>query len=247
MMTVNKFFRTYKELTISLLMILLSVLGLIFGIVPSVKKIIDIRNNSVALVKTIQILRTKINILESKDESTYRDQLSQLVAAVPGDKSLPTVFATLDGLSAQSGVLLTDFTLSKLGSIASESATRQSSEERQLGSNLLSFSITVSGSYDQVYTFLSLVNNVRRFFRVNNFNISYEDTSGISVHMGMDAFYSPISSAVGAVDSPLDPLSAKEEDLITKISQMPYLAQSALLQTPAAQLPSTPRSTLFSP
>ncbi len=228
-------------------MILVSGIGIIFGIVPAVGKVISLRSNSVALSKTIQILRTKITILESKDESTYRDQFIQLVAAVPGDKSLPTLFATLDGLSAQSGVTLTEFTLSRAGSIASESGTRVSAEEQKIGSNLLPFTITVNGSYDQIYAFLSQVNNVRRFFRVNNFEISFADTSAISVRMGMDAFYAPISSAIGTVDSPLEPISAKEEELITKISQMPYLSQAALAPLPAAQIPTAPRSTLFSP
>jgi Tfp pilus assembly protein PilO len=247
MLTVHTFFRKYRDLVISLVMIFISVMGTIFGIVPAISKVVSMRRNSVALAKTIQILRTKITILESQDENTYRDQLAQLVAAVPQDKSLPTLFATLDGLGAQSGVTLTEFTLSRLGSIASGSAVKLSAEEQKIGSSLLPFTIIVSGNYDQIYAFLSQVNSVRRFFRVNNFDISFANTSAITVHMGMDAFYSPFSTSIGAVDSPLTPLSQKEVDLITQISQMPYLGQAAFVPATSEQMPMTPKSDLFAP
>jgi len=247
MLTINKFFRIYRELIISVFIIFVSLMATIFGIIPTIGKVIAIRSDSVVLTKTIQILRTKISILESQDQNTYRDQLAQLVAAVPGDKSLPTLFATLDGLGAQSGVTLKDFSLVRSVSIATESAVNLSPEEQKIGSNLLSFSITVSGNYDQIYAFLSQVNNVRRFFRVNNFDISFADTSAISVHMGMDAFYSPFSTSIGAVDSPLVPLSQKEEDLITQVSEMPYLSQAAFTPATSAQSPVTPKADLFAP
>jgi Tfp pilus assembly protein PilO len=249
MQPLKKYWRLYKELIISICMILVSILGVIFGIIPATQKVIAVRENSVNLTKSIQVLRTKINILESKDESTYRDEFTQLLEAVPGDKSLPTVFTTLDGLCQQSGVTLLEFSLAKLGSIASNSGTgRPSAEEQKIGSNLLPFTVTVSGNYTQIYAFLTLVNNVRRFFRVNNFEISFADITGITIHVGMDAFYAPVSTALGLADAPLVPLSQREEDVITRISQMPYLGYSAATSLPSAQpSESSFRSTLFAP
>ena len=245
MPTVTKFLRTYQGLITSIVMILLTAIGTLVGIVPGVKRIIDIRSQSIQLTKTIQTLRTKINILESKDESTYRDEFAQLLAAVPGDKSLPTMFSTLDGLTMQTGVTLTEASLAKPGSIASGSATKRSPEEQKIESNLLPFTVTVNGSYDQIYAFLSQVNTVRRFFRVRNFDISFSDMSTISVHMGMDAFYAPIASTIGPVDSPLDPLSPSEEALITKISQLPYLGQT--MMSASVQPQTTSKANLFAP
>jgi Tfp pilus assembly protein PilO len=242
-----KFFRLYKDIVISIIMILIGVTGIILGIVPAVKRVIDIRNNSIELTKSIQLLRTKINILESKDINSYHDQLAQLVAAVPGDKSLPTIFTTLDSLSAQTGVTLTDFSLERIGSIASDSGSVRSEEEKQIGSHLLPFTITVNGSYDQIYQFLSKVNDVRRFFRVRNFEISFENTSAISVTMGMDSFYAPVLSGIGTVESPLEPLSQQEEDLIVSISQMPYLGKSVITPMTNTQAPVKLKEDLFIP
>jgi Tfp pilus assembly protein PilO len=247
MPTTAKFFRSNRDILIPILMILASIIGGIFGIIPAVKKVNNIRNTTIELTKTIQVLRTKINILESKDINTYRDQFTELIKAVPGDKSLPTIFSTLDALGAQSGVTLTEFTLSKIGSIASESGTMSSLEEKQIGSNLLPFTITVNGSYDQIYAFLSQVNNVRRFFRVKKFELSFDNTSAISVTMGMDSFYAPISKAIGTVESPLEPLSQQEEDLITKISQMPYVGQVESVPSTDIVSPTSPKPDLFIP
>jgi len=246
MPNITKLLRKYQGLIISLIMIGITLVGVLVGIIPGVQKIIDIQNQSMQLSKTIQVLRNKITILESQDESVYRDEFAQLLAAVPGDKSLPTLFTTLDGLGQQSGVTLSDFSLVRLGSIATGSAEKRSAEEEKLGSNLLPFTITVNGNYDQVYTFLSQVNNVRRFFRVRNFEISFSDMSSISVHMGMDAFYAPITTSIGSIESPLQPLSSKDVDLIKQISEMPYLGQ-VTEAAPAATSNSESRGNLFAP
>jgi hypothetical protein len=245
---IQKIFRQYQHLSLSVIMIVLAIAGIFLGIIPGIQRIIDIRARSVELTKSIQLLRTKINILESKDEATYKDQLTQLVAAVPGDKSPQTLFATLDGLGAQSGVVLTDFALSALGSISTGSGSKRTPDEQKIGSSLVPFSVTVRGTYDQIHLYLSQVNQVRRFFRVRNFAISFADASDISVRMGMDAFYAPMLTMLTTVESPLEPLSAQDEDLIQKITQMPFLGRAATLPVPLNPLPpSEQRPTLFAP
>lgn len=228
MMQLTKFIRTYRELCISIGMIAISILGVVFGIIPGVGKIIGMRNDIVALSNTVEQLKTRISIVNSNDESVYQAQLQELVAAVPSDKSLTTLFSTIDGLSALSGVTIADLSLTKPGSIATESAVTQSNEEKQIGSNILPFSVTVNGGYQQIYSFLSQVVNVRRFFRVRNFDISFVDTSNISVHMGMDAFYSPIVIKPAVFDAPLEPITAEEQAFIAKIQAMPIVGAVSL-------------------
>jgi len=228
MMEINKLLKTYRGLIISLSMIIISAVGMVFGIIPAVGKIIQMRNEMVALSTTIGQLQEKINILNNSDEETYRTQLRELVAAVPSDKSLTTLFSTVDALAAASGTTISDLTLAKPGLIATESAARQSNEEKQIGSDLLPFTVTVHGSYAQIHDFLSRVVNVRRFFRVRNFDISLADMTNISVRMGMDAFYSPISLSPSMLDKPLEPLTAEEEQIIARIEAMPIVGQLTL-------------------
>jgi Tfp pilus assembly protein PilO len=228
MIQVNKLFKMYRGLILSVGMIIISAVGIVFGIIPAAGKIIQMRNELITLSTTTEQLQTKINILNTSDEGTYRTQLQELVSAVPSDKSLTTLFSTVDALAAASGTTISDLTLAKPGSIATESAARQSNEEKQIGSNLLPFSIVVHGTYQQIHGFLSQVVNVRRFFRVRNFDISFADLTNISVRLGMDAFYSPISLSPSIFDKPLEPLTAEEEQIIAKIEAMPIVGQMTL-------------------
>jgi Tfp pilus assembly protein PilO len=228
MTPLQKIVRTYQGLITAIVMVLFSIVGIIFGIVPAVGKVNDIRNEMITLATTTQQLQTKIDILNSTDESVYRAQLQELIAAVPSDKSLTTLFSTIDAVGVSSGVTLTDLSLVKPGSIATESAVKQSNEEKQIGSNLLPFSVTVNGSYTQIYNFLGQIINVRRFFRVRNFTISFVDMTNISVRMDMDAFYAPISLNPALFDKPLDSITKDEEDTIAKISAYPIVGQISL-------------------
>jgi Tfp pilus assembly protein PilO len=246
MRELNKFFRTYKQIIISVFMIALSACGVIFGSVPLVKKIIEVRNQSIELSKSIQMLRTKISILSVKDEMTYKAQLTELLQAVPSDKSITSLFTTIDGLGAQSGVTLSELTLARPGVIATESAVRQTNEEKLIGSSLLPYAVTVTGSYQQIYQFLAQVNNVRRLFRVKNFQISFENPGNISVHMGMDAFFAPLAQIAGSADSPLDPITEKEEELIFRVSQMAFLGAETGINVFTPQMQSVPRPDPFS-
>lgn len=228
----QKWLRLYSGIITAICMILIAVAGFMFGVVPAVSKIIDIRDQSVALSQSIDVLRTKLRILDSSDENTFRTELNDLVAAVPSDKSLPSLFSTIDGLSALSGVTVTDLALARPGALATGSGvTVITSEEKQLGSNLLPFSVTITGSYNQIHDFLAQIVSVRRFLRVRNFEISYTDQTTLSVHFGMDAFYVPIRQTIGAVETPLVTLSPKDQQLISEVSSMPLAGASAVAPT----------------
>ncbi len=242
-----KLLRTYQGIIIPVLMILIAVLGTVFGIVPIVGKIIQIRTDSVALSSSVLELQSKMTVLNNEDEQTYKDQLRQLILAVPSDKSLTTLFTTIDALGAQSGVTVVEVSLTKPGSIATQSAQKQTNEERQIGSSLLPFSVTIAGNYDQIHNFLAQVVSVRRFFRVRDFDISFLDPSNITVHLGMDAFYSPISLTIGPVDSPIEPLTAKENQIIATVEKMPVLGIATQSDSSMPPVLNTSRTDPFSP
>lgn len=220
-MNIEKFIRTYQELMVSVAMILVAIVGLIFGVIPAAQKVIALRSESMGVADEIAKLQTKETTLDAIDEQTFRNQLQQLVAAVPTDKSLPTVFSTIDALAQGSGVSVTDLTLDKPGKLASGSADQRTPEEVKIGSSLVPFSVTVAGSYDQIRGFLTQIVDVRRFFRVRNFEISFADPANTSVHLGMDAFYAPLASIQTTVDSALDPFTADEKRIIDLIEAMP--------------------------
>lgn len=204
-------------------MILLSIAGFIFGIVPAVQKIAEIKNQSLQLSASVERLQTKLKLLDNNDEIALRDQLVALLAAVPSDKSLPTLFSTIDGLSSLTGVTVTELALTKPGSLATGSGTAITSEEKKIGSSLLPFTVTITGTFDQIHAFLAQIVAVRRFLRVRNFEILYSNTTMLTVHLGMDAYYVPIRQFVGSVEAPLATFSEKDQQIISQVTAMPVV------------------------
>jgi len=199
----------------------LVILGTIYGIIPVVKTILHLYQEVGNITKSNKILSNKATLLENLSEDAYKQELNDLIAAVPNDKSIPTILNTIDAVANESRVEITSFSLSNVGSIASTSASVKSSKGKSSGSTLLSLMVGIRGSYENIYSFLAKINNVRRFFSIRMFNIFFPDTNTIDVLIGMDAFYAPLSPLSDTTNLPLEQLSTKEEDLLITIAQMP--------------------------
>jgi hypothetical protein len=248
MKQVHKFLRTYQGLLVSIVMILGVLIGVVVGLIPVGKRILAMREQTSALSKQIDALKIKVNTLEAADEETYKKYLTELAFAVPTDKSLTTVFSTIDGLGTLTGAALSDFRLTKPGTLATDSAKKASAEEKQIGSSLLPFSLTVTGTYGQIREFLDQAIRVRRFFRVRFFSINFTAASSVSVKMGMDAFYAPLPQTLGATSQQIEPLSPTDEQTITKVVELPILSQiSETVGSAELLLPENQRADPFAP
>lgn len=227
-MQLRKFLKTYKGLIETIGLILFVIVGFTVGVIPGFKSISAIRSDITTLSNQTKQLQTKLDVLNSVDEEAYAGYLAQLVTAVPQDQSITTLFATLDGVGNETGTSVIDVALAKPGAIASDSARKQSKEEQEIGSNLLPFSATITGDYDQIRNFLAQTVSVRRFFRIRSFDLQLLDPGHMAVRMAMDAFYAPYLTLIGAVDKPVEPLSQKDEQTIRAVEQMPRVGVAAL-------------------
>jgi Tfp pilus assembly protein PilO len=228
--------RSYRELVVAVVVLIGVFVGFLVGVVPAAQAVFSLRDSVDTLETQTTELRVKAAILSAIDEQTYKRILADLVTAVPADQSLTSLFSTIDGLAAQSTLSVTDLGLAKPGSLATESARKQSSEEKQIGSNLLPFSVTIAGTYDQIREFLAQVIRVRRFFRVRSFNLTLIDPTNVSVRMAMDAFYAPYVTSIAGVDKKIDPLNEKDEQTIAAVAAMPLVGSSIVVDdAPATQ------------
>lgn len=236
MTPMKKYWRLYQGIIIPVLTILCIVIGTIFGIIPAVNRIIGIRSEASELSELLVDLRQKATVLDDIDENLYKKYLTELATAVPPDKSLTTVFSTIDGLGELSGATLSDFTVSKPGILATASASKATTEEKIVGSSLLPFTLTVAGTYDQIHQFLSQVNLVRRFFRVRFFDIQFVSAEQISARLGMDAFYAQLPNRLGSTEQKIESLTRDDEATIIQVSSLPVLSQEPTIGTPVDSL-----------
>lgn len=236
-MQLKKLFHEYQGLIVSIGILIVCGSGLLLGVVPLIQKTIDLNTESRTLSAEVDLLNNKVSVLQSIDENAMRRDLQTLLSAVPSDKSLSTLLATVDGLTSQTGISVDGFSLSKPGSLATESAKRLSADEQAVGSNILPFTVSIAGSFDQIRTFFASSVSVRRLFRIRTFDVSFlkagtESANMVSARVAMDAFYSPLPSVIGPVSEPLTALTSTDIDLIAKVAAMQPLAQTSSLALP---------------
>lgn len=234
LMQLKKLLKNYRKLIVGIGIILVSLAGFFFGIVPLGLQSVDLQNSIVQLSSDIAVLQQKRAILQSLDEETLRGQLLTLTSVVPPDKSLFSLFQTVDGVTSEVGVSVVDFSLVKPGSLATESAARMTAEESSVGVNLLPLSLTINGSYEQMATFLTTAVNVRRLLRIRSFDLSFENPDVISGQLNMDAAYTPLPARVGAVTDAISLLGEKEEQTISKAAAMPLMVRQSLTTVPSS-------------
>lgn len=235
-MKLNKIFRDYQGLILSIGILLASGLGILVGVVPLVQKTIAMNTQLNSVSAEVDVLKNKVSVLESIDEVSMRNNVQILLSAVPSDKSLSTLLGTLDGLSAKTGVSVGSFTLAKLGSLATDSAQRVSANEQAVGGNILPFTINISGTFDQLRGFLAASVSVRRLLRIRTVDVAFATTASgsartASATLGMDTFYAPLLTTIGSVSQPLTPPTSTDDEIVAKMAGM------QLLIVPSAPLP----------
>lgn len=249
MRLIRRIIRLYQSFIISGVIILFCLIALIIGIIPGFKKILSMVGGLYEQTKTVQLWQEKINILNALDTQLLNSYATAAISAVPADKSLGTIFSTIDGLTIQEGVEVTGISLSSIGSVATEAAQKLSAEEQKIGVNIVPFSIIVVGPIEQVRNVVEKAVKIRRLFRIRNFDLSFDNKSGMTKStIQMDAYYVPLPKSLGKISDSLKPLSDDEIQIIDKISALPLVTREEPVSTESMQIQTGPRSTdPFSP
>lgn len=221
----QRYLRIYQGFVVSGAILLFGTVALIFAVLPGIRATRDLYENLNVIKKDSEVLSHKLQLLEGLREDDLRNRLVALLSAVPQDKSVPTIFSSVEGLSRESGVSILDMSIANPGSLATPAAMRQSPVEKKIGASTLPFSLTATGTYDQIRAFVSEVNKVRRFFDVTSFTLTIADAGVTRVSLSLAAYYQPLPTKVGSIEAPVAALSKKEEEVLTKVVEYPDVSQ----------------------
>jgi len=213
-----------KELLIPTIMAVIAVVLIMYAVIPNIQRMQDIIVSIQATQNENDGIRKKIAALSALDEDTLRSHMQILLSAVPSDKSVATILSAIDNVSSEQSISVTDLAVSGLGSISTDSAGTAQKIDSKLGSNTLPVSISVSGTFDQIIAFVGKIHSVRRLLRISGLNLSLfggEASPTAKVKMSLEAFYAPLPKTLGKAADDLKPLSAGEEELLTKLSSFP--------------------------
>lgn len=222
----RRFLRIYQGFVVSGVILLFGTVAILFAVVPGIRATRDVYESLRQLERETQALSSKRAFLESLNEEDLRVQVVELLLAVPQEKSVPSIFTTVEALADQTGVTIDDMSLMSPGSLATGSAARQSAAEKKIGTSTLPFVLTASGTYDQIRDFVARVNTIRRLFDVTSFDLSIRGTGTTQVRVSLTAFYQPLPTKVGSVQAPVAVLTKKEEDVWGAVSQYRDMSQS---------------------
>ncbi len=224
MRTLRRMLRPYQGFFVPAGILTLTAIIVFFGIIPGAKRTWTLFGLANSERSEVNDLRSKVAFLDSLDEATLFDQLFILSSAIPVDKSIPAIFSTVDGVSGKTGTIFLSLQLGNPGSLATEAARRQTTEEAALGSFLLPFALTIEGSPQQLSdTFASFVSG-RRLFRIKNFMITFANPTVGRAIVSMDAFYAPPPKSTGG-GKKLVPLQPKEEALLSRVASLPLFSK----------------------
>lgn len=224
----RRFLRIYQGLVVSGAILLFSTVAMFMAIIPGIRATRDLYESLKQIERDTTALSQKLRFLESLSEDDLRNRLVALLSAIPQDKSVPTILSSVEGYSNQTGVSILEVSLTNPGSLATGAATRQSVAEKKIGASTLPFSLSVSGSYDQIRAFVGAINQIRRLFDVTSFQLSIGDAGATKVRLMLTAFYQALPTKVGSVEASIIPLTEKEEGVFTKISRYPDVTQISL-------------------
>jgi hypothetical protein len=228
MQPIDKILRNYQSMIVSGAIILFCVIALIFAVIPSVQKIQEMFVQVSDIAAEAEGLQKKLNVLNALDEQTLRFQLASVLTAVPGDRSFPSLFETVEGVAARTGVVVQQMGLSGGTTLATPSAAKLSAADRKLGARTVPFSVTVNGSISAVQEFITLAPNVRRLLRIRTFAIAFPpDERPLTVSIEMDAFYEPLPTSLGTAKTILPELTAADNEIIERLGNMELITQSA--------------------
>ena len=228
--TIRRFLRLYEGFVISGAIILFGIIAVVFAVMPAIRSTIDLYGKVGEIQQQVDALSGKLALLKSLDEESLRGQLAVLLSVIPQEKSVPMIFGTVDGLVAEAGVRMTDMTIMSPGSIATGSATKETSRAKVKGLSHLAFSLGVSGSYDQVQGFFGMVNTVKRLFTVENFDLTIAKTGETNARLALEAYYQSLPTKLGNVEAPIQNFSPTELDIMEKLSAYPDFSQSSATQ-----------------
>lgn len=245
-MDIQRIIRTYQQLAVSVAVLVFCVIAFFSGILPSFKTVRDRFIALYALGKDNEQLTQKVELLNRYEEIDLKDKLSVLFSAVPGDKSLPSLFGTVEAVANETGVTIVDMSVSG-GLVASASASKQSPLEKKLGSRIVPFTVTVEGSLSNMQQFIINIPLVRRLMRIREFSITFpKNNKPLTVSFLLDAFYEPYETQLGGTGALIKPLNDDELSIIDKLTKFPLmLSANSENQSVASSSTTTVKSNPF--
>lgn len=217
-------FSTRKILVLAVMLGLVGLILVSSVIVPQFQQTMDLYKDMQREEPKLEKLQQKLAALEQVQFSPEYAQIEVVEEALPSKKPLLELMVSLNSVSQETGVVVTDFQLSP-GLVASDSTQVAS----KAAYDQLKLDLNVEGTFDQIQDFLLRVEQASPFSTITLMNIGNQinTNSAEFIAEGEDAvfqaelqtetyfFTQPIEARV---EAPLPTLAQKELDVLAALA-----------------------------
>ncbi|MDP3888662.1 MAG: hypothetical protein Q8Q24_01315 [bacterium] len=191
-----------KNFLLFLAVVVLASLMLIFVtfqlVIPQTSNIFQTGRNLGQVQQKLQILKNKLNDLETLNESELSNRQAVVVKALPTEKNFLLTLGVLVSLANREGLTVESYKSSP-GLVLVKEKGR------------IEYKMTVSGSIEKLKSYLSDVQNSLPLMNpTGKLSIDIKDNTALA-SVNIETYYFPLPQTLGAIDKPVQKLSADEE------------------------------------
>lgn len=217
------FYQKYKPFIFIGIVAFSSLILIIFVIYPQISKLIANQKIEGEIISKTKFLDDKARALENYDKSDLDRKVALALDSYPPDKDFISAFSLLQNVVSRSGFTIVSI---NLGSGSLKTANTDSYDLK----------VDILGPSSLVPVLLNNIESLSRLMRVR----SVETVAGIdpqvaNITLDVNVLFSPTPPGYGSVDSPIQELSQKDEDVIAKLGKA------------ANSIPATQSATLVAP
>jgi Tfp pilus assembly protein PilO len=185
-------------------------------LIPKITQIFEVRQSLSKEKARLAKLTQKLADLEGLDDNELATKATLMVVALPAEKDVPLILATLSSLGREAGMGIESVKVSP-GELSTESGKiKKKGKEEETPT--LPFEVLVKGTIESLKNFLDRLGSTIPVMRVESASLSFEEGEW-QAKISLDTFFLPLPKSLGAVETPLAKISPEEELIYKRIEK----------------------------
>ena len=206
--TLKSFYLTYRFYIFPSVVGFCCLLLIIFILLPQALKLLSNQTEEGNAVKKTLLLEAKADELATYDEADLKKSVELALNVLPTDKDFANSIGLLQQIANSSAFIVNSI---QIGQSASTVGGQQS----------YSINIEAEGSKSLVGTLIKNIENSQRVMKVVSVDISSGKRSdSVVIALGVEVLYSSSLASAQPADAPLPKLSEKDQQLISRLTQV---------------------------
>lgn len=212
-----------RQLVVSGLVTISSFAILGFVIIPQLLSYFTVQDEILQINQKASDLEVKAAGLEKIDPVTSQNRLGVVASIIPVEPDVPIAITVLQGVVAKSGLLLEG-----IGYLPSA----------QPDSNSFQLSVKVSGTLQNIRSFILELRNAPRVFAIETISLRSVQGNRIEAEIPVSVFYGAVKPKPAPAGNVVLTLTAEEQALLTKLERLiPPVSTSSAQTSPSTNIP----------